>query len=644
MQAHQKIDKATLDAAFDAAAKQLLSEIEAEFADAPEIVRQFLEEAAKGPEAINQLARFKWKPVEIREFIESPSYMNRGGKVYPLIMRELEELNNGSYVECVLTGGIGSGKTTAALYTQAYQLYLLSCYRNPHEVFDLDDASEIMIIFQSLNESLATDVDYQRFRSMLDAAPYFKDRFPFDRGYQSAMKFPNRIVVKPISGQDTGAIGQNVIGGIIDEIDFMAVVENSRVKRDGSVYDQAVENYNSIARRRESRFMQKGSLPGMLCLVSSKNYPGGMTDRKQAEARDNKRIFVYDKRVYDVVPERFGPERFRVFVGDETRKPRLIADDEVVPDEDEAIVAHVPEEYRIQFENDLIKSIRDIAGHSTQTVSPFMFNTDAVAACFGKLQPICSRPDVDFVRTRPDIYPKRIININEPRFAHVDLAVTKDCAGIAIGHVPGFKHMNRGEYQETLPLINYDLILEVRPPRGGEIPFEEIRSFLYNLRDKLNLPIKWVSFDQFQSTDMRQILDKNGFITGQFSLDTDTGGYDLLKQAFYDGRVSAPEHRKALKELLTLEYNAKKQKVDHRPQGSKDIADAMAGVAYGLVMRREIWVRHNIPLTRMPKSLEKIGKRSVEAKERTYANAMDRIRAARGVMPLDRDREDDIAV
>ena len=77
--------------------------------------------------------------------------------------------------------------------------------------------------------------------------------------------------------------------------------------RDGSVYDQAAENYNSIARRRESRFMQQGMLPGLLCLVSSKNYPGGLTDRKVAEARTNKTIFVYDKRLWEIRPDASRP-------------------------------------------------------------------------------------------------------------------------------------------------------------------------------------------------------------------------------------------------------------------------------------------------------------------------------------------------
>ena len=170
----------------------------------------------------------------------------------------------------VLTGGIGVAKTTLAIYTQAYQLYVLSCLADPHGLFDLDPSSEILIVFQSINKNLAMDVDYRRFRDMVEGEPVFQRSISRSTPTARAeMRFPSNIVVKPISGQDTGAIGQNVIGGIIDEVNFMAVVEDSKMKRDGATYDQAVENYNAIARRRESRFMQMGdaarhALPGVV--------------------------------------------------------------------------------------------------------------------------------------------------------------------------------------------------------------------------------------------------------------------------------------------------------------------------------------------------------------------------------------------
>ena len=97
--------------------------------------------------------------------------------------------------------------TTIAIYSQAYQLYNQSCLLNPHELYDLDTSSEILTVFQSLNRNLAMDVDYRRFRDMIDNSPYFNAVFPFDTDRQSEMRFDRNIVVKPVSGQETGALG-----------------------------------------------------------------------------------------------------------------------------------------------------------------------------------------------------------------------------------------------------------------------------------------------------------------------------------------------------------------------------------------------------------------------------------------------------
>jgi hypothetical protein len=602
-------------------AADILLEVANDYPEDIDTILSWVELAVTDPEAIKDLLRYKHKPVGPREFIESPDFMNAKGKLWPRVLDEFCELNSGKYTESVLTGGIGVAKTTIALYTQAYQLYCVSCLRDPHGEFDLDPASEITIIFQSLNKSLAKGIDYTRFRSMIEKAPYFSRHFPFDTEIESELRFPNNIRVKPVSGSETGAIGENVIGGVIDEINFMAVIENSKQSKDGEVHDQAVKNYNSIARRRESRFMQLGALPGMLCLVSSRNYPGQFTDRKEAEAKTNPRIFVYDKCLWDLRPERFCGEWFNVFVGDDTRKPRIMAKGEEVPLEDRHLVKAIPVEYQTSFANDLLASLRDIAGVATQALHPFMTKTDAVAACFGVVQSIASRDDCDFGATKLSLYPGRIKNRHLPRFAHVDLAISKDSAGVAIGHVPGFVDMQRGDFVETLPIIQFDLILEVKPPRGGEIEFENIRRLLYRLRDddQLKLPIRWVTFDDFQSKDSRQLLAQQGFITGYQSMDKDTYAYDVTKQAFSDLRIKAPAHPKAHREMITLEIDTKKRKIDHPPHSSKDISDAMAGVVLGLSQRREIWNAFGIPTHRFPASLlgAKPGKDSIASKEKS---------------------------
>jgi len=543
-------------------------------------------------------------PVDFQTFVEHEELMNKRHVLWPGVMVEAARMNDGSYSEAVLTGAIGVAKTTIALYSQAYQQYLLSCMRDMHKVFDLDPSSEITTVFQSINKSLSKDVDYKRFRDMIDKSPYFKVHFPYDHSVESEIRFPRNVIVKPVSGGDTAAIGQNVIGGILDEVNFMAMIEDSKHNRDGTVYDQAKQNYNSIARRRESRFMQLGALPGMLCLVSSRNYPGQFTDIKEAEARTNPRIFIYDKCIWDIRPERFNGETFPVFIGDATRKPRLLTPTErkAIHPSDERLVRMIPTEYHKTFAADLLAALRDVAGVATQAMHPFMLNQDAVANSFGKVQSIASRVDCNFKQTRIMVFKERFKNVDDSkfdRFAHVDLSFAKDSCGVAIGYVEKFVEVERGPEREILPVINFDMTLEIQPPPGEEIIFENIRAMFYKLR-QMGLPLRWVTFDQFQSKDSMQILAQHKFHVGNQSMDKDTFAYDVTKQAFYDGRVKCPEHERALTELIRLELDVKKQKIDHPPNGSKDVADAMAGVIYGLTMRREVWSKHSIPLTRIP--------------------------------------------
>lgn len=607
----------------------------------PDILADYGDDTAAAIEHIGGLAidpkglmerfnRFREFPVDVETFVLHPAYMNASKDVWPEIIPHLKEINSGKYTETVLTGGIGVAKTTIALYTQAYQTYVLLCMKDPHGEFELDRATEIEIVFQSINAGLAKDVDYTRFRNMIAKAPWFRGKY--DPLHVSFLKFNRNIIVKPISGEATAAIGQNVIGGILDEVNFMKVVEKSKKTRDNEVYDQAIKNYNSIAARRKSRFMKMGGfIPGMLCLVSSRNYPGQFTDIKEREALTDKQIHIYDQVLWNLRPHRFGPERFTVFVGDLTRKPRVLNDNEPLhaADRERGLYRAIPTEYRKDFDKDLMGSLREIAGVATMALHPFIVDVESMVACFGIVASVGSRESIDFEATKLQLYPKRFMMPDEPRFAHVDLAFTGDSAGVAVGFVPKFVKMDRGgKVVEHLPLIRYDLLLKIRPPRHGEIQAEDIRRLLYAIRE--HVPLRWVSFDSYQSRDSLQILHSQGFIVGQTSMDTDPIAYMVAKQAFTDRRIQAPAFPEAVTEWTSLELDRKENKVDHPPNGSKDVADAMAGVAHGLSVRREIWTRHGISASKVPESLRASPQSKRDMQDNvSEGNYIARARAAR---------------
>lgn len=546
---------------------------------------------------LSRAMKYKELPVDIDTFVLDSRYLNMPlrkkradgeweGEIYPKVMDELRAICTGDYVEVVLTGGIGSAKTSTALILMAYQLYLISILRDPHKEFGLMKSSEIVFVFQSLNASTAKTVDFMRFKSMIDHSKYFRAKFDYDRNVESELRFPNRVIVRPIAGTSTGAIGQNTINALIDEINFMAVTDKSKQSREKGTHDQAWENYNSLVRRRKSRFMKQGKLPGLFLLVSSKRYPGEFTDVKIEEARTNKQIYIYDKRTWEIAPEgTFSGKTFRLFTGDLIRKPRILAPHDKVPKEDERLVMEIPEEFRSDFEQDILSALRDIAGVATMALAPFIIEIEKVAKCFGKRSSILSSDTCDFVTSQLQILPNRFMDKDQPRFVHVDLALTGDVAGVACGYVPGFMPIKRSEDSiEVLPIINMDFTLGVPAPPNAEIDFSKIRTLLYKLKE-LGLNIKWVSYDGWNSADSLQILRRKGFSVGVQSMDRTMVPYEVAKTALMDNRVNAPADNKCYMEYISLELDAKKGKVDHPAQNGCFTGDTHVLLANGSTAR-----------------------------------------------------------
>lgn len=557
-------------------------------------------------EGFEDLQHLTHIPVDIEQFLFDTEFMGAEKFLYPPVAEVIMSVCRGDYYEFVGTGGIGTAKTTIALYILAYQLYILSCFRDPHEVFGLDPASEIKIIFQSLAHHLAKEVDYARFHSMISRSPYFTKHFPFNPDLSSELRFPNRIVAKPISGLSTAAIGQNVFAGLIDEVNYMAVVDNDDPTSSDGIYDQAMSVYDSASRRRKTRFTYAGKLYGMLCLISSRRYPGEFTDQKEQEAKTDPGIYIYSRRVWEIKPDAFGDERFYVFIGDDQRKPRLLDDDEEIDEKDKDLVIDVPTVFLNDFQKDLLEALREVAGIALYSAHPFFVNWDAVTACLGTSVSVFDAEEADFVTKKVSIIKDRFQDTHCPRFVHIDLSRKKDSTGFAVGYVEDFTEVAHYDYTETMPKIVIDGVLEIKPPPNGEILFWKIRRILYILRD-MGVPIKWITFDTWQSDDSRQILHHKGFKTGVQSMDTDTIPYEYTKSAIYDGRLRMPEHKTLRRELGSVEYYPDQDKIDHPSGESKDCLDSVCGVVYGLTMRRVIWHQFGV-LAKMPsKVMEVVG-------------------------------------
>lgn len=552
--------------------------------------------------------------VGIEEFAESAEYMNQGGYVRPAIKKKLIELfESEQFVEAVLTGAIGIGKNYYADMAISYMLYTLSAYHNPQLEFDLAPGSSIVFIMQSKTLTLAKKVVFDQFSARLKLSPYFTQNFMFDTYVKSELRFPQNIYVIPVGGSDTSALGMNVYGGIIDEMNFMARIRDSIQTRytHEEEYDQAERLYTTLIRRMKSRFMQKGRLPGKLLLVSSVNYPDDFTGRKLVEAETDPTIFVMKMSQWEALPaDRFCGEVFLVEVGNEFRRSRLL-DTYEEADESESVI-EVPTEYKADFERDLEAALRDYAGITTGTKHAFIPYRELIVQAQETYKDVTSGLNLFRYETIvfEDLFSdgivewERLVNIDyfeevlldrrQVFAAHVDVGLTNDAAGLAIGRLAGYKLLpatkyydeRRGEFIEIrdirAPIYMIDGILQIRAPRGGEVDLGQVRDLLLWFRGEINL--KWGTADSYQSAMLLQALRKARIRSGVLSVDSSPAPYTETKLAIKDQRVIMQPHGVASKELRELE--AEGEKIDHPPGGSKDCSDAIAGVIH-MLMRKE---------------------------------------------------------
>lgn len=598
----------------------LLDELTKGFSsDDIELMKQILKEnSGYEIEVLQDLMGYTYRhvPVGMRQFVEDPYYLGLQGQVFPRLMDDLEELFEGDYIEAILTGAIGWGKSTFAEIAMCRMLYEISCLRDPQRVYGLMKGSVIVLLNVGVTLDNAKKVVFQGIKSKLHTSPYFVKEFPYDAWKTNELRFPNNVWVFPAVAGSSGVIGYNVFGGVMDEVNFMSVVENSKSVASGGKYDQADLLYKSLIRRMKSRFMKRGKLPGILLQISSSRYPEDFTERRLAESADDPHVFKRRYAQWDTLPkERWSGRRFWISLGDGTEAPRILdtEEDRKYAEDKDLPMLDIPEEFRKDFEGDIDEAIRDFAGRPTLTIRPFIRYRHKVVealskgAEFGLEHPFSQTETtlqdgamflMDKLRIpklRKDIekatgaekekLEAELTRLrSKPRFVHGDLSFSSDSTGIAMGYVDGYKEVTRRnaegqEYSLRMPIIVIEFMLKINPPKGGEIQLADVRSLIYELRS-YGYPIRKVTFDSFQSKDSMQQFARTGIESGHVSADTNPQVYNSYKEALYEDRFITYHYDTLFQETIRLEKNEKKNKVDHPANGSKDVADAVAGVCY----------------------------------------------------------------
>jgi hypothetical protein len=529
---------------------------------------------------------FEERPATIREFM-GPDYLNIEGKVRDAIMVELETIIGDSvdstriakFALAMITGGIGIGKTTVASIVLPYLAHWVLCLKDPQDFFGLLPGSRIAFMQMSTSGKQAEEVVFGDIKARIEFSPWFSTKYPYDHAFKKQLRFPKDIWILPGDSAETTFEGYNILGGILDEADSHKVTQNK---------DYAEIGYTTIYSRITSRFGDRG----FLLVIGQMKKGNGFAAKKYNEFKKNPNAYAVRMSIW----ESFGWGRFLKPDGSHDSFWYDSKRHEIVPGGVPELVANnehlieVPNLYRQDFVNNPEKALRDLAGIPPASGSPFIALTYRIEECSQRWEtryPGFSTP----VDPRGKIEPWFVGKDSIRRVGHIDLAYSGDgdALGLAMGHVPEMVEIEG----ELKPYIVIDLLLRLHAPAGKEIFLGDVRRIIYDLRGERKFRITKVTMDGFQSTDTRQQLERRRIETEIVSVDKQVLPYYDLREAIYERRIDFPKYLVRLrpddavmteilvKELTELIDNG--DKVDHPPEGSKDVSDAVAGVVYTLM-------------------------------------------------------------
>lgn len=557
--------------------------------------------------------------VPVREWINSDYYVGRDArKLYPYwkdLICDIFE-NGQQYTTVVLTGGIGTGKSTCGLYILIRKLYELSCYKNIAGIFGMMANSFTAFLYFSLTKYQAERTGFGQMRSIIDGIPYFNEKFCRNKYRNSVLDFPENV--RLFYGSSTGdMIGMNVIASILDEANFFGDSSGSDVD-----YGNVVKLHDSIMSRQSSRYTRNGINHSLSIVISSSTFQSSYTQQLYEKSLTDSSIKYARARLWDIKPKgTYSNEMFYVFAGNDKFDPFIIGSTSdlsvklgisldpsltvkeaitKLSQEYRNLIDEVPIDFYPNYANNVIQGLQDFSGMSVASTGKLFSSRSVFESCVDEsIQPLFSKNEftVETCNDEPSNCIQYYLNGIEfphkecPRYLHIDIGVSNDAYGIACC----YKHGNKIVDGVEVPEFYYDFTLRIVPPPAPKrVSISRCHEFIKYMRDNLGLRIGLITFDQFQSMASRQYLEENGFNVAYQSVDKTDTQYLYFVDSMYKGNVHfSREFAEAIRnELFNLIWYRQKQKVDHpsdtKHGGMKDRCDAVVGALYNAFTSKEV--------------------------------------------------------
>lgn len=500
---------------------------------------------------------------------------------------------NKKYQQIVEYGATRLGKSYLARLIIMYSIVFIHCLRYPQLYYGLSPTTQLCIYIMCFKSEKVKQLLLKPIYELLRVSPRFK-RVKFeDKVREEQEKIGLNTIVWSRAATfgeitlDSGMtinlgtdfmsfIGSDMIMLIVSEIAFF-------IEKAGATHEQIYQIYTDGLDRIKATV--GNNYLGMVYLDTSANETENPIEKYILEdLQFQKKVFFRKRSRWEARPYLFPDwqktqKTFDVFIGSRTDPAKIIEDEKELSILSSDKIIQVPIDVKDEFERNLTKSIKDIAGiaalKENKLITKFniildMFNNPTLKNIESILY--AESTDVSDQLLWNQIKDKFFITINnkiffyrapkEPRFVGLDLAYSLDgdIQGISFIH----KEFNK-EKNEIMYITDFAFAIGSKKSKIHlSAPFQLIKD-IYTFA---GIPIYGVYVDSFQSASDLQFLERNNIIAGQQSVDKTLPPYQFYLSLLENGLKKAGKNvflKNNLDSLITKEIkeDSGKYKIDH---------------------------------------------------------------------------------
>jgi len=470
----------------------------------------------------------------------------------------------------VLLWGKGSGKDTISSIIICYLVYTLLCLKNAQKYFGMPVGESIDMINVAYSSQQAREVFFEKFKQRVLHWRWLDEKYPIKQSGKylnesadtgdgivkigvNGILFPSFIRVFSRHSEQESSEGLNLIAWVADEI---AAFSDSSKKHNGK------KMFNMLRTSAHSRF--PGDFRGLAI-----SYP---------RFDDDPIMWLYDL-----------CQKVKNFFGDKGSTWEINPTKTKEDFEEERILD--PEDYAQKYMCIPPKTQDAFFKHPERIAECISPDTRAIATLDSIL---IEHQVIDQMTGQPTGETKLFTGnqIDEffligrdsfkiPRVAHVDAGLVKDRAALVIAHgepitIKMFDAKSQAVKEVTINMVVEDLIVVWQPDkkRKLQVSLDNIQTIIFDLMER-GIRFKKISYDQWNSASSLEAFARKGIPTEKHNISTDD--YKLLRNVIYAGGAKLLPYQLQQHELEKLQF-LNGRKVDHPEEGSKEIADCLAGV------------------------------------------------------------------